>query len=178
MIPRQISSKKVYQNPWLSVREDVIRFPDGRNGVYGVVERPPTNFIIALTVQNAVLFIKEYRYPVRKNILQLPSGTTDKGMTDLAAAKKELLEETGYAAKKWKKIGRFYIAPGHESIYANIFLAIDLNKVKDKIGCNDESIIKVEEIPLEKIPEIVSKSKIECGITLAALQLYFSLRAG
>lgn len=174
MIPRQVSSKKVYHNPWLSVREDVIQFPDGRKGIYGVVERPPTNFVLAITSRKTVLFIKEYRYPVQKNILQLPSGTTEKGMTDLAAAKRELLEETGYAAKKWKKIGRFYIAPGHESIYANVFLATDLEKSSDKIGCDNETIIKVEEVSLKKIPEFIGKGKIECGITLAALQLYFS----
>lgn len=172
---KKLSSKIVYRNPWLQLREDTVIRPDGKRGKYGIVERPPVNFIIALDKDKSIFFIKEYRYPIKKTILQLPAGATDKNKTTLTSAKQELFEETGLKAKNWKKIGKFYIGPGHESIYANVFLATKLTLVKNKSdGPGDELILKVIKLPISKIKQLIKLGKIECGITLAALNLYFS----
>jgi len=111
---KKINSKIIYKNPWLQLREDLVIRPDGKRGVYSVVERLPVNFVIALDQKECIFFIKEYRYPIKKTILQLPAGVTDKNKDFLSSAKKELLEETGIKAKRWKKLGGFYIGPGHE----------------------------------------------------------------
>lgn len=172
---KKLSSKIVYKNLWLQLREDTVIRPDGKKGKYGIVERQPVNFIIALNEDKAIFFIKEYRYPVKKTILQLPAGTTDKNKSALTSAKQELLEETGVRAKNWKKIGKFYIGPGHESIYANVFLATELTLVENKSHRpGDELILKVIKLPIAKIKQLIKLDKIECGITLAALNLYFS----
>jgi len=172
---KKLSSKIVYKNPWLQLREDTVIRPDGKKGKYGIVERPPVNFIIAKDKDKSIFFIKEYRYPVKKIILQLPAGTTDKNKRALISAKQELLEETGLRAKNWKKIGKFYIGPGHESIYTNVFLAKELTLVKNKpYRPGDELILKVIKLPIAKIKQLIKLGKIECGITLAALNLYFS----
>lgn len=172
---KKLSSKIVYKNPWLQLREDTVIRPDGKKGKYGIVERPPVNFIIALDKGGSIFFIKEYRYPIKKTILQLPAGTTDKNKSALTSAKQELFEESGLKAKNWKKIGKFYIGPGHESIYANVFLATELILVKNKLDRpGDELIFKVIKLPIVKIKQLIKSDKIECGITLAALNLYFS----
>lgn len=173
---KKIDSKIVYKNPWLQLREDIVIRPDGKRSKYGIVERPPVNFIIALNQKGLIFFIKEYRYPIKKTILQLPAGTTDKNKSFLSSAKKELFEETGLRANNWKKLGKFYIGPGHENIYANIFLATKLNtsKFNKSTSSGDELIIKAIKLPIKKIKQLISLNKIECGITLAALNLYFS----
>lgn len=172
---KKLSSKIVYRSPWLQLREDTVIRPDGKKGKYGIVERPPVNFIIAKDKDKSFFFIKEYRYPVKKTILQLPAGTTNKNKSALISAEQELLEETGLRAKNWKKIGKFYIGPGHESIYANVFLATELTLVKNKSNQpGDELILKVIKLPIAKIKQLIKSGKIECGITLAALNLYFS----
>lgn len=172
---KKLNSKIVYKNPWLQLREDTVIRPDGKKGKYGIVERPPVNFIIALDKDGSIFFIKEYRYPIKKTILQLPAGTTDKNKSALSSAKQELFEETGLKAKNWKKIGKFYIGAGHESIYANVFLTTELTLIKNKSDQpGDELILKVIKLPLAKIKQLVKLGKIECGITLAALNLYFS----
>lgn len=173
---KKISSRTVYKNQWLQLKEDVVIRPDGKRGIYSVVERSPANFIIALDKQGQIFFIKEYRYPIKKTILQLPAGTTDKKKNSLSSAKKELLEETGIKARNWNKIGKFYIGPGHENIYANVFLATDLDysQVNKLTKTGDEMILKVIKLSLSKIKKLINSGKIECGITLAALNLYFS----
>ncbi len=172
---KKLNSKIVYKNQWLQLREDTVIRPDGKRGKYGIVERPPANFIIALDQKGSIFFIKEYRYPIKKTILQLPAGTTDKNKSALTSAKKELVEETGLKAKKWKKLGKFYIGPGHESIYANVFLAtkLSLTKINKSTQSGDELILKVVKLPMVKIKQLIRLGKIECGITLAALNLFF-----
>jgi len=172
---KKLSSKIAYKNSWLQLREDTVIRPDGKKGKYGIVERPPVNFIIALDQKGSIFFIEEYRYPIKKIILQLPAGTTDKNKSALASAKQEFFEETGLKAKNWKKIGKFYIGPGHESIYANVFIATELNLAKNKSAQHgDELILKVIKLSIAQIKQLISLGKIECGITLAALNLFFS----
>jgi len=172
----KISSKIVYQNKWLKVREDSVIRPDGKRGIYGVVERSNANFIIALNEKREIYFIREYRYPVRKLILQLPSGSTEKEENDLEAAKKELLEETGIQASKWEKLGSFYIGPGHETISANVFLATDLElpQAPFKNNTGEEDILETVRFSIDSLKKAISSNKIECGITLAALNLFFT----
>lgn len=173
---KKLSTKIVYKNQWLQLREDAVIRPDGKRGIYTITERPPVNFIIAIDEQESIFFIKEYRYPIKKTILQLPSGTTDKNDNYLSSAKKELFEETGIKAKNWNKLGKFYIGPGHESIYANVFLAteLDISQLNKSAKASDELILKVIKLPIVKIRQLINSGKIECGITLAALNLYFS----
>ncbi|MFA6918869.1 MAG: NUDIX hydrolase [Patescibacteria group bacterium] len=172
---KKLSTKIVYKNQWLQVREDAVIRPDGKKGIYSIVERPSVNFIVAMDEQESIFFIQEYRYPIKKTILQLPAGTTDKNDSYLSSAKKELFEETGIKAKKWNKLGKFFIGPGHESISANIFLAtkLDISQLNKSAKTSDELILKVIKFPITKIKQLISSGKIECGISLAALSLYF-----
>jgi hypothetical protein len=172
---KKLSSKIIYKNQWLLLREDTVIRPDGSKGKYSVLEKPPVNFIIALDKTGSIFFIKEYRYPVKKNILQLPAGTTEKNETSLASAKKELFEETGITAKNWKKLGKFFIGPGHESVQANVFLATKLNlsQLNKPSKTSDELIFKALKFSTAKVKQLISSGKIECGITLAALNLLF-----
>jgi len=172
---KKLSTKIVYKNQWLQLREDTVIRPDGKKGKYSIVERPPVNFIIASDQKGSIFFIKEYRYPIKKTIIQLPAGTTDKNDDYLSSAKKELFQETGIKAKNWKKLGKFYIGPGHENIYANVFLATNLNisQLNKSVKADDELILKVIKLPIIKIKQLINSGKIECGISLAALNLYF-----
>lgn len=170
----KINSKLVYSNPWIKIYEDIVFRPDGKEGIYAFLEKPAANFIIALDKDESIYFVNEYRYPLKKNILQLPAGVID---TDdiIGQAKKELLEETGILAKKWEKIGGFYVAPGHETTYINVFLATELNLTGLKTDGqeNDEAIQEIIKISDNKLKQMILDGKIECGLTLAALNLFF-----
>lgn len=171
---RTINSKIVYENPWIKVREDSVIRPDGKKGIYGILEKNPGVFIIALDKDNSIFLNEEYRYPIKKSILQLPAGVIEGGSV-LKATKRELEEETGITASKWKRIGSFYVAPGHETTFINVFLASELDKTNLKISAQegDESILRTVKIKIPRLKELIKKNKIECGLTLAALNLFF-----
>lgn len=171
---KKINSKLVYSNSWIKIHEDIVVRPDDKKGIYAFLEKPAGNFIIALDKDSSIYFINEYRYPLQKRILQLPGGVIDTNDV-LGQAKKELIEETGIVAEEWKKLGGFYVAPGHETTYLNVFLATELNlaglKIDNQEG--DEAIQEVIKINELKLKQMISNGKIECGLTLAALNLFF-----
>lgn len=172
---KTLKTKIAYKNQLLQVREDLVIRPDGTESKYSIVERPPVNFIIAEDKDARLYLIEEYRYPINKTILQLPAGTIEKNENSLDSAKRELFEETGIKANTWVKLGKFFIGPGYESIYANVYLATNLNlsQLNRTALASDELISKPIRQSKSEVKELISVGKIECGITLAALNLYF-----
>jgi 8-oxo-dGTP pyrophosphatase MutT (NUDIX family) len=111
---------------------------------------------------------------LKKSFLQIPAGTAD-SKDVFQQAKKELLEETGIEAVKWEKLGGFYQGIGHETTYANIFLAqeLDLSGLKIDNQESNEGIEEIIKVSLPKLKKMILKGEIECAMTLAAFNLFF-----
>jgi 8-oxo-dGTP pyrophosphatase MutT (NUDIX family) len=171
---KKLKSKIIYKNPWIKLREDVVVQPGGKKGIYAYLEKDTGAFIIAFNKDNFVYLTRQYRYPIKKIIFDLPGGVT--GDHDvLKNAKKELEEETGIKAKKWERLGGFYVAAGHETTYIHVYLATDLESQGQSTNFQegDESIMKVVKIKVPKLKKMIADGQIECGITIAALNLFF-----
>ena len=168
-----ISSKKVYKNNWLSLREDKIVRPCGKKGIYGVVEISPAVGIIPVTKSGKIILLETWRYPSRKKSIEIPLGGVDKGETLLQAAKRELLEETGLEAKKWKYLGTFDVSVSMTTDKSELFLAKDLylSKNQDFMTEKDDGIIKTIEISLEKAITLIRLNKITEATTKGGLLL-------
>ncbi len=125
----QISSREVYRNRWMSVREDIIRRPDDSTGIYGVVDRPDYAVVIAVDGDRVAL-VEQFRYPLDARRWEFPMGTvpgeTDIEPSELAA--RELREETGLTAGSLAVLGRLDVAPGIMSQRGWVFLATDLTE--------------------------------------------------
>jgi len=162
-----MSKKVIHKNPWYSLEHHVL--PNGNN--YYFLNKQPSVFIVAQNDKDEIILISEYRYPINKIIWQLPAGMIDKD-PPLTAAKRELREETGLTAKKWKKLGYFYSSPGHDTTKIIVFLAKDLSmQAKDE----EDDIKKIKAVSKQILKRMIQTNKIECGISLAALNLYFNI---
>ncbi|MEI7579789.1 MAG: NUDIX hydrolase [bacterium] len=169
-----LSSKIVYHNPWIKIQEDQVIQPNGNNSLYGFLIKVPGVFVIAETEFEEIYLIEEYRYPLKKNILQLPSGIIEGKLSPEATAAKELFEETGIRASNFQNLGKFYIAPGHETteIYAVKATGLEISE----FGIHqegDESIQNIKKFAIDEVKQMIISNKISCGLTLAALNLYF-----
>jgi 8-oxo-dGTP pyrophosphatase MutT (NUDIX family) len=166
-----VSTKDVYENPWITVREDVVEAPGGGRGIYGVVTvRHPAVFVVALTDEDEVLLVDVDRHTVGPS-LEVPSGGSD-GEDPLVAARRELLEETGHRAERWEPIGHLHALNGVCEAPEHYFLARDLTLAsRDRSAQAVEGITAVHRLPVAEVLARVGQGTISDGESVAALML-------
>jgi ADP-ribose pyrophosphatase len=124
---RVLSCREVYRGPVFWVTSDRVIEPTGVRVRRDVVRHPGSVVILAVdeerSKQPRVLLERQYRHAAEDYLWELPAGRIDKGETELAAAKRELLEETGYTAARWKRVLRFYASPGFVAETMSVYLA-------------------------------------------------------
>jgi 8-oxo-dGTP pyrophosphatase MutT (NUDIX family) len=126
---RTTSSREVYRNAWMSVREDEVVLPDGRPGLYGVVDKPDFALVVPREDDGSVWLVEQYRYPSRRRSWEFPQGswpTAGAAGSPAALARAELREETGLLAARLEHLGRLHEAPGFCSQGFDVWLATGL----------------------------------------------------
>jgi len=121
-----VSSREVYKCSLFRVTEDQATDPDGFEIKRSIVRHVGSAVIMAVDKKNRILLVRQFRLPASKNLWELPAGRLDEGEKPLAAARRELIEETGYKAKNWKKLAVFWPSPGYVGEKMTIFLATGL----------------------------------------------------
>jgi 8-oxo-dGDP phosphatase len=124
-----LTSRRVYINAWMTVREDAIRLADGSESIYGVVDKPTFALVIPRDGDRLHL-VEQFRYPVGSRSWEFPQGTApDRADVDPAElAARELAEETGLRAGRIERIGVLHVAPGMSSQRGHVFLATALTQ--------------------------------------------------
>ena len=121
-----ISSKEVYRCGLFSVTEDHATDGKGYEIRRSIVRHAGSAVMMAVDVRKRILLVRQYRLPAGMAMWELPAGRLDPGENPLAAARRELAEETGYRARKWSKLAMFYASPGFVAEKMTIFLATGL----------------------------------------------------
>jgi 8-oxo-dGTP pyrophosphatase MutT (NUDIX family) len=123
---RTLSSRTMYRNPWLALREDRVIRPDGAEGIYSVVEMRPSCGIVAFNEENQIALVGQWRYVHNKYSIEIPTGGSEQDEAPLDAAKRELQEETGLTAQDWIALGTIDNSNGVTTDIAHLFLARSL----------------------------------------------------
>ncbi|WP_207920053.1 NUDIX domain-containing protein [Saccharopolyspora aridisoli] len=125
----QTSSREVYANPWMAVREDGVRRDDGTTGIYGVIDKPNYALVIPLDGDRLHL-VEQFRYPLGMRRWEFPQGTApDRANVEVGElAARELREETGLRAANMRDLGLLDVAPGMSSQRGRVFLATGLTE--------------------------------------------------
>jgi len=164
-----LSSKTVYENPWIRVREDKVIRPSGSDGIYGVIESNDSVMIVSLNSQNEVFVVRNFRYPAGTWNWEIPGGGGDK-QEMLEASKRELSEETGIIAGKWDKLGTTWVCNGLMTEKMTTYLAREL-EIKEKQEEPDEPVVASKFVRLDEIDKMIEDGEINDGQSITALYL-------
>jgi ADP-ribose diphosphatase len=159
-----ISSRELLKNKLFSVVEEVATDPGGFEIKRSIIRHPGSAVMMAVDDHDRVLLVKQFRLPAQRELWELPAGRLDPGESPLQAAKRELREETGYAAKEWTKIATFWASPGYVDEKMHLFLAHELTQGEQE-PMEDERI-EIHWFAAKELQELVRDGKILDAKTL------------
>jgi len=167
---RVISSKTVFRGPVFSVTVDQVVEPTGVRARRDTVRHQGS--IVILVVDDSrkgprVLLLRQYRYPANENLWELPAGRIDGGEKPLQAAKRELIEETGFRARKWRRLFTYFASPGFMDETMAIYLASGLTS--GEAQPEEDEVIRKRFFPLGQALSMMASGKIRDGKTIAGL---------
>jgi ADP-ribose pyrophosphatase len=167
-----VSSKEVYQCGLFRVTEDKAKAQDGSGFELrrSVVRHNGSAVMLAVDDKMRVLLVRQFRLPAGRYLWELPAGKVDEGETPLKAARRELVEETGYRARNWDKLVTFWPSPGYVSEKMTIFLATELTE-GDATPMDDEKI-ETRWFPRRELEQMIRDGKIEDGKTILGFLMW------
>jgi len=174
-----LSSKVSFEGPVFRVVTDEVREPGGEAHRRDVVRHPGSVVVFAVDDAKSkrdplILLERQYRHAAAQYLYEIPAGSLDPGEDPLVGAKRELLEETGYKAKHWSKLVRYYASPGFLGEWMQIFVAEGLTP--GDAEPEDDEQIELFAVPLSELLREIDAGRIHDGKTIAATLLYERMR--
>ena len=174
MLEQCKSSSRIYDGHILNLRVDQVVLSDGTKSIREVVEHRGAVAIVPMLTNNRVLLVRQYRYAVEKELLEIPAGTLEIGEDPDTAAKRELEEETGYKCDQITKITEIYMAPGYATEKIHIYLATRLQP--SKMQLDEDERINIEPVSFtEALHKVrsgeICDAKTVCGLYRAQERL-------
>lgn len=180
----QLDRQVVHEGNFMTFVQDRTVDPDGGIHVRDIVLHPGGVTIVAILADRRVLLVRQYRHAAGEALLELPAGTLDRqpgGLLEdrLAAAKRELSEETGYRAASWRELATFFTAPGFATELMTMYLATDVSPDPDYSGPDVDERLALEMLPFDDALAMATTGMMRDGKTIIGLCLADALaRAG
>jgi 8-oxo-dGTP pyrophosphatase MutT (NUDIX family) len=171
-----LSSREIYRNPWMRLREDEILRSNGRKGIYGVIEKDEAAIIIPIEGDH-IWLVEQFRYTIQEQAIELPQGGWEMAVDNPEElARGELREETGLHADTMTYLGQLWIAYGFTRQKQHVYLATGLSQVETDPD-DEEHDLTVRNVPVAEFEQMMLEGKIRDGCTLAAWGLYLMWKA-
>ena len=159
-----VSSKEILKNKLFSITDEVATDPDGFEIHRFIIRHPGSAVMLAVDPQDRILLVKQFRLPAERELWELPAGRLDPGEEPLAAARRELREETGFSASTWEPLVSFWPSPGYVGEKMNIFLATHLTEGKQQLM--DDERIKFQWFSTPQVGQMIRQGEIQDGKTI------------
>lgn len=177
---RVASSKVVYEGPLFRVIKDEVLEPGLKPVLRDVIRHNGSVVILAVDDSKSrkdplIVVERQYRHAAGQYLYEIPAGKVDNGEDRLAAAKRELIEETGFRARKWTKLTRYFASPGFLGEWMQVFLAEGLTA--GEAEPEDDEHLEIYLVPLSEVLRLIDAGKIRDGKTLVSVMLYDRLRS-
>lgn len=164
---KTIDSREIFKGKIVKLRLDKVELPNGDVSSREIIEHPGAVAVVAITPDNKVLLVKQYRKACEQELLEIPAGKLESGEEPLSAVLRELEEETGYRAGNAKKLLSFYTSPGFANELIHIYLAEELTISKQ--STDDDEFLTVHQFSWEEINQLIQNGDLKDAKTITGL---------
>jgi 8-oxo-dGTP pyrophosphatase MutT (NUDIX family) len=165
---QKVSSREVYDNPWINVRHEEVIKPNGESGIYGVAHfKYFAAAVVPLDYDGNIWLVGQFRYTLEEYSWEIPMGGGDLRGNSLDTAKRELKEETGLIASKWTYLGKLHTSNSVTDEIGYMFLAEDLTI--EEAEPDDTEILQLKKVSLTEAVRMVMDSEITDSLSIAAI---------
>lgn len=171
---KTVSSEKVFEGRIIKVKVDKVEMPDGSTSTRELVEHPGGVGIVAMTDNDEIILVKQYRKPLDKVIYEIPAGKLDPGEHHRTCGIRELEEETGLSAKVFDYMGFIYPSPGYTDEVTHVYLAKELTQ--GETHPDDDEFLDVEKVPFERALKMVIDGEINDAKSVFGILKYNMMR--
>jgi ADP-ribose pyrophosphatase len=167
----RLRSERLFETPYFALRSDRLRLPDGTiKDPYYVVERPDAAITFPLTSEGEVVLVRQYRPPLERMELGLPAGLVERGEKPESAARRELLEETGYSGGEWEPLGALASSPSLKDNWAYLFLARGVEEVAPP-DPDEHELVELVKVSVDALHGLIQSGQIVSSSGVAAIML-------
>lgn len=173
---RLLSTREIYRNPWVRLREDRIVRPDGKEHIFGVIEQKAGSSVLALNSRDEAYLVREYKYGIGRESLEVMSGGIEPGETPLDAARRELKEEAGLTARDWLDLG--VVDPFTTAVNSPnyIFLARDVEQGEREP--DEGEYIEIVKLPFQEVVAMAMRGEITHAASCVVILKVAAISAG
>lgn len=167
---KTVQSEAIFKGKVISLQVDDVLLPNGKTAKREIVKHPGAVAIIALTADNKLVVVEQYRKALERSIIEIPAGKLEPGEKPELTARRELEEETGYGCHSLTLLQSFYTSPGFADELIHVFLAQDLYEIEERAAMDEDEFVELLEISLEEAQQFVTEQKILDAKTAFAVQ--------
>lgn len=172
-----LSTEPIFSGKIISVQVDDVKLPDGSVAKREIVKHPGAVAIIAVTDDEKIVFVEQYRKPLEKTLIEIPAGKLEKDEQPEQTAIRELEEETGYTTNQLQYVTSFYTSPGFADEMIYLYFTDQLSRLEEKIAGDEDEFVELIELSLNEALQYVKEQKIHDAKTMYALS-YLQLVKG
>jgi ADP-ribose pyrophosphatase len=165
-----LSSKEIFKGRVIDLYVEEVELPNGKTSTREIVKHPGAVAVIAITSDNKILMVEQFRKPLGRTLVEIPAGKLEKGEEPQATAKRELEEETGYTCSELRPLISFYTSPGFADELVHLFLAENLEKLTEAAELDEDEFLDVMEVTLDEALEMIQTKRIFDAKTAYAVQ--------
>ncbi|MCQ6277991.1 NUDIX hydrolase [Bacillus sp. EB600] len=167
---KTIQTKEIYSGKVVSLHLQEVELPNGKMAKREIIKHPGAVAIIAITDENKIVMVEQFRKALERVIVEIPAGKLEKGEEPAVCARRELEEETGYECRNLELLVSFYTSPGFADEIVHVYIAKGLVKKENAAELDEDEFVNLEELTLDEAIEYIKEQKIYDAKTMFAVQ--------
>lgn len=175
LIEKTLSTETLYEGRIIDLTIETVELPNGKEARREVVRHPGAVTVLAITDDNKILLVRQFRKPCDRVLIEIPAGKLEPGEDPLSSAKRELEEETGYQAREWQHLNSFYTSPGFADELIHLYVARGLVQTEQKL--DQDEFLDLIEASVDDVRKMVENQEIYDAKTLTAAYWWLAEQA-